>query len=153
MKKVFHRNMHPAAVPVCVTEPIPVASTHCSFSEIEEVVSELLKNLSPFQGSYSLHVEFTEPNMNPRFKLGYISCLISIFAETEDLRKKMLVALGHWKRNGALRIKADTDRRIEDAEPGMLRPGAILYAHIGCHESRAFYGWPSHPIYTIRSWP
>lgn len=95
MKKVFHSNMHVWAIPLNLTEPIPVCGYRCSFSEIEETVAEMLKNLSPFQGSYSLHVEFTEPETDRKFKLGYVGCQISVFAETEDLRKEMLVALGY----------------------------------------------------------
>lgn len=95
MKKVFHHNMHAWAIPVNATEPVPVSSTRCSLSEIEEVVAGMLKNLSPFQGSYSLHVEFTEPSTDPQFKLGHVGCIVSVFAETKDLRDEMLVALGY----------------------------------------------------------
>jgi len=93
MKKVFHSNLHAWAIPQNLTEPIAVATTHCSFSEIEKIVAKMLKNLRPFQGSYSLHVEFTEPNTDPQFKLGHVGCVISVFAETKDLRDEMLIAL------------------------------------------------------------
>lgn len=93
MKKVFHSQLHDWAVPKNLTEPVCVLMMHVHFSEIEEVVKNTLKDLIPFNGLYSLHVEFTEPNTDPRFVIGHIGCVISVHAESAELAKTMLEAL------------------------------------------------------------
>jgi hypothetical protein len=85
MKKVFHNSLHDWAVPKDLTEPFYVYTSHVALSELELEVSSILKSLKSFKGQYSLHVEFSEPNTDRKFVLGYVSAVITILAETQEI--------------------------------------------------------------------
>lgn len=89
MKKIYHKTLHDEFIPKLLTDPVFVTAYHCSLSEMEQIVAWCLKTLRPFQGEYELAVNFTEPNTDPRFKIGHVGCVISVWAETEDLAKEM----------------------------------------------------------------
>jgi hypothetical protein len=93
MRKIFHESLHDWAKPQNATEPVYVLMISCHFTEIQTIVVDLLKKLKPFNGYYQLAIEFSEPQTDHRFVVGYVGANITLRAETEDLAKQMRAIL------------------------------------------------------------
>ena len=93
MRKIAYEYFTDSAKPQNATEPVHVITHGCTFDELQKMAKEYLKNLKPFNGQYQLIVEFSDPEINPLFNVGYVGARIIVRAETEELAKQMRAVL------------------------------------------------------------
>ena len=89
MRKINHEYLVDSAKPIKITEPIHVLTIRCSFSEVENLSRRYIKKLQPFNGKYQFVLEFSEPETDSRFKIGYVGAVIIIRTESTELAEQI----------------------------------------------------------------
>lgn len=93
MNKIYHKSLHDWAIPVNQTDGVHSFTMHIALSEMTEVITNLLKQFKKYSGKYSMHIEFTEPNQDPKFVVGHFGCVITVLAETKEYAKLINLAV------------------------------------------------------------